>query len=305
MTDGLVMTRRRLLAAGAGGAAALAGGAAFTERSALKRRYERLTGACGDAGPIPARSGARIERGALRTARLPGGLTDFRFAFPPGHRDGDEPGLLLFLHGRGGSAADATDGLRLPDHAATSRAPDTGGGLAVAAVTGGDAYWHPRRDGRDPLGMLLEEFLPLCAERIGEAGGRVVMGVSMGGYGAALAAIERPAAFRGVVVSGGAIWASRAQQRDAVPDAFDDDADFARHEVVERARDGALDRVPVRVDCGTADAFLPGNVAFAEAVRAREERFDAGCHETRTWRRYAAGQVLFARRALLAEPFAS
>ncbi len=305
MSDATGLTRRRLLLGTAGGALAVGGGAAFVERSPLKRRYERLTGACGDAGTPPPSSRARVLRGTLRTEHLPGGRTDYRIALPPGFRDGEEPGLLLFLHGRGGSAADATQALRLQDVAAATRAPDAGDGLAVAAVTGGDGYWHPRADGRDPLAMVLDEFLPLCAERLGEAGGRVVMGVSMGGYGAALAAMTRPMAFRGLVVSSGAVWTGRAEQLAGVPDAFDDAADYARHDVVAGARRGAFGALPVRVDCGTADAFEAGNRAFAGAVRAREQRFDAGCHERRTWERYAPAQVLFARRAVLAEPFAS
>jgi pimeloyl-ACP methyl ester carboxylesterase len=267
--------------------------------------YQRATGACGEAGTEPPRSTARILKGTLRTEHLPGRRTDYRLALPPGHRDGDEPGLLVFLHGRGGRAADATDGLRLQDVAAMTRSPDSGGGLAVASVTGGDGYWHPRADGRDPLALLLDEFLPLCAERVGAGGGRVVMGVSMGGYGAALTAMNRPAAFSGVVVSSGALWPSRADQAAGIADAFDSDADYARHDVVAGAHRGVFRRLFVRVDCGTADPFLAGNRAFAAAVRPREQRFDAGCHEQRTWRRYAPEQILFARRALLAQPFAT
>lgn len=303
MADGSPITRRRLLAAG--GVATLAGVGAVAERSQLKRGYERLAGTCGDAGGEPADSRATIEQGTLRTQHLPGGRTDYRIALPSGLRPGAEPGLLIFLHGRGGRAADATDTLRLQDHAAATRSPDAGdGGLAVASVTGGDGYWHPRADGRNPLAMLLDEFLPLCAERIGTAGGRVIMGVSMGGYGAALAAMTRPNAFRGVIVSSGAIWQSPVEQAAAVPDAFDSDQDFRRHDIIDLASTDVLARVPVKVDCGTADPFLAGNRAFSERVRSREERFDAGCHEDRTWKRYAAAQVLFARRALLAEPFA-
>lgn len=305
MPDGPTITRRRLLTAGAAGVVAVAGGAAYTERSPLKRSYQRLTGACGDAGAEPARSGARVLRGTLRTEHLPGGRTDYRIALPPGLRAGDEPGLLVFLHGRGGRAADATERLRLQDIAALSRAPDTGAGLAVASVTGGDGYWHPRADGRDPLAMLLDEFLPLCADRLGTGGGRIVMGISMGGYGAALAAMARRTAFRGVIVSSGALWPGRAEQRAGMADAFDSDADYARHDVIAGARRGAFGALPVRVDCGTADPFEAGNRAFAAAVRPREQRFDAGCHELRTWRRYAPAQVEFARRALLATPFAT
>lgn len=294
-------TRRRVLAAGAGGVVVLGGAGAFIERGPLKRRYERLTGACGDAAEPVARSGSRVEAGTLPTRHLPAGRADYRIAYPPGFRKGDAPGVLVFLHGRGGQAADATARLRLQDHAVASRSPDAGdAGLAVVAVSGGDGYWHRRADGRDPLALLLDDFLPFCERRLGTKGGRVVMGVSMGGYGAALAARTAPGAFKGLVVSSGAFWTTRAEQRGSVPDAFDSDADYAGHDVIAAARSGAFAGLPIRVDCGTADPFEGANRAFARAAGARETRFDPGCHEDRTWQRYAGAQVVFARRVLLA-----
>ena len=68
----------------------------------------------------------------------------------------------------------------------------------LVAVRGGDTYWHPRASGEDALAMLLDEFIPYCRRelRLGGAAGEAVMGWSMGGYGALLAAESRPRGFQ-------------------------------------------------------------------------------------------------------------
>ena len=56
----------------------------------------------------------------------------------------------------------AFDSIHIPDVVAAAKAP-----LAVAAVDGGAAsYWHQRADGRDPLTMLLDDFIPMVEERL-------------------------------------------------------------------------------------------------------------------------------------------
>jgi S-formylglutathione hydrolase FrmB len=78
----------------------------------------------------------------------------------------------------------------------------------------------------------------------------------MGGYGALLAAEIQPGGFAAVAVASPAIWTSYAAQHGAVPDAFDGPADDAAHDVL--ARTARLRRIPIRVDSGDADPFLPG-----------------------------------------------
>jgi len=61
--------------------------------------------------------------------------------------------------------------------------------LAMVTVDGGDGYWNPH-PGDDPMAMVVHELIPRC-QRLGL--GRpphrvVVMGISMGGYGALLLA---------------------------------------------------------------------------------------------------------------------
>ena len=154
----------------------------------------------------------------------------------------------MCLPGRGSDARWVVDTLHVVDFVAAA-----GLRYAVAAVDGGESYWHRRASGEDRMRMLFDEFLPLLERRFGLRP-RAVMGWSMGGYGALLAAERRPARFRAVAVSSAAIWPTYAQQHAAVPDAFDGAADFARNDVF--AGSGRLARTAVSISCGTADPFL-------------------------------------------------
>ena len=101
---------------------------------------------------------------------------------------------------------------------------------AVVGVDGGISYWHRRKTGEDRLSMLLKELVPLCARRyrLGGGGrGRAIIGWSMGGYGALLAAETEPKLFAAVVATGPAVWTSYDAMMLGPRDAFDDAADFA------------------------------------------------------------------------------
>lgn len=271
------LTRRRLLAGGvmtalgAGTAGVLAAGGGF----------DGLTGACGEDGERPPRADppSTIERGVLSTRNADEGRAAYVLSRPPV----PAVGLLVFLPGRGGPATSAEE-LGLPDLCAPR-------GLAVASIDAGETYFHRRADGRDGKALVLEDLLGLANERLGRLP-RVIMGTSMGGYGAALLASEAPRAFRGAIVSSGAIFLAG---QDRAPGAFDGPDDFARHDVVAQAE--RLRGMPLRIDCGSADPFLRGNRALARATGATAA-FPAGCHDRGFWRRVAPAQVAFAAQVL-------
>jgi S-formylglutathione hydrolase FrmB len=137
----------------------------------------------------------------------------------------------------------------------------------------------------------MDDLLGIALEQLGRLP-RVVMGTSMGGYGAALLAQQDPKAFRGVIVSSGAIWRSPDY---VAPGAFDGAADFAAHDVIAHA--GELRGMPVRVDCGESDPFIQGNREFAQAAGAAAS-FAPGCHDRGFWRRVAPAQVAWAAGVL-------
>ena len=282
------MTRRRALT-GLGAGALAAGAAAAGARGVpLHTWYDELTGACGPSGPSPPRlRGTRVVPGTLHSASVPGPV-DYAVGLPPGHAGS---AAAVCLPGRGSDADWVMNGLHTVDFVAAA-----GLRFAVAAVDGGQSYWHRRADGEDRMRMLISDFLPLLRSAFGLEP-RAIMGWSMGGYGALLAAERHPGRFRTVAVSSAAIWQTHAQQASAVPDAFDGAADFARNDVFAGA--GRLGRSAVWLSCGTADPFLANDRAFAARLPRRPAgRFVAGCHDDDFWRRMLPAQVRFVGRTL-------
>jgi len=284
------MTRRRAVT-GLGAAAVAAGGAAASARRLpLHSWYDELTGACGPSGPSPPRlEGTRVVSGTLHSASVPEPV-DYAIGLPPGHAGS---AASVCLPGRGSDADWVMNGLHAVDFVAAA-----GLRYAVAAVDGGQSYWHRRADGEDRMRMLISDFLPLLRSAFGLEP-RAIMGWSMGGYGALLAAERHPGRFPAVAVSSAAIWQTHAQQAAAVPDAFDGAADFARNDVFAGA--GRLARSAVWLSCGAADPFLASDRAFAARLPHRPAgRFTAGCHDDDFWRRMLPAQVRFVGRALAA-----
>ena len=171
---------------------------------------------------------------------------------------------------------------------------------AVVGVDGGVSYWHRRRTGEDRLSMLLRELVPLCARRFELGGGgrkRAVIGWSMGGYGALLAAEIEPRLFAAVVAVSPAVWTSYAAMMLGPRDAFDGAADFARYDVIGHA--GRLAGVNLRVDCGRQDPFY-GYVTHLDAALPEPPSggFSAGGHDQDYWSRVAPAEAEFIGRAL-------
>ncbi|WP_238448870.1 alpha/beta hydrolase-fold protein [Micromonospora sp. 4G55] len=136
----------------------------------------------------------------------------------------------------------------------------------LAAVDGGDGYWHPHPDD-DPLTMLTGEFLPLLASRGLRTDRVAVAGWSMGGYGALLCALTRPELFRAVVATSPAIFRSYADARAVNPGAYDSAGEWDRYDVVARVREFA--GLPLRVAIGAARPVHPRGARLAGPAATR------------------------------------
>jgi pimeloyl-ACP methyl ester carboxylesterase len=192
--------------------------------------------------------------------------------------------VVVVLHGKGGDASHAFRILHLDDHAAANR-------LTLASVDGGDYYWHARRSGVDTGAMVREDFLPLVRRETGYAGKVAFLGWSMGGYGSLLLASELgPSQVAGVVAESAALWTDPAL---SAAGAFDDREDFVAHDVFERT--AVLSRIPVRLDCGRSDPFVPGNKAFARALPSAKLTLDAGGHTAGYWKDHGPAQLRWLR----------
>jgi enterochelin esterase-like enzyme len=282
-------TRRRLLV----GAGVAAGGVALGGLAAAR---SPLAGWLRDALEAPGAketppSAACVRRGEL-VSRSVAAPVPYAVVWPVGAVPGDPLPVCLALPVRAGRppvwfagpVAEVVDAGDTPP-------------FAVAAVEGGESYWHPRVNGEDRLAMLLDEFVPLCQERygLGEQG-RAIIGWSMGGYGALLTAETRPELFTAVVAVSPAVWTSYEEMARGPGDAFDDPADFARHDVIAHA--GRLAGLRVRVDCGTEDGFW-GSVTHLTAALPEPAAggFTPGGHNAEYWREVAPAQAEFIGRA--------
>ena len=277
------MTTRRafIVAAGMAGLAAVGAGVdvAVAHRTSL---LHRLGLAHSPDRVVPDAHVPQMS-GTLRSSRMRR-TVDWTIATPPAPVEG----VIFCLHGHGDNHRFAFDQIHVPDVVAS-----IGARLAVAAVDGGlDSYWHPRADGTDALGMLLDEFVPMVDARLG-VDRRALLGWSMGGYGALLAAETAPQRFRAVAAASPALWTSPSA---TAPGAFDSAADYHRYDVF--ARTDALSGLVTRVDCGTSDPFYAAAKKLVARLRTQQSSFLPGFHDAAYWRSVAPAQVATVNAAL-------
>jgi len=237
---------------------------------------DELDGACSVptavlkfASPGPSLSGVFHSRTRNRNV-------GYTITYPPGHGPGDALPLVVMLHGEGGDHVNPLAGMT----SALAMALVVDGKplppMAMVTVDGGRGYWNPH-PGDDPMGMVIDELIPMCqkrslgVERIG------AMGISMGGYGAVLLGEKYPHLINAVAAISPAIWTSYDQARNVNPGAYASAEDFAADDAVTHA--GSLAGVPVRVASGISDPFQPGVRALADHLPPGSVVvFSEGCH---------------------------
>jgi pimeloyl-ACP methyl ester carboxylesterase len=237
----------------------------------------------------PSAAGVQVERGAFLTRYVAGAV---RYAIVLPDRAHTLDRVAYVLPGRGSDADAAVDlGLAgfLAEYLRAGGRP-----FALAAIDAGESYFHPRTSGEDRLALTTVAFPRVVRDVLRVRRGRLreaLMGQSMGGYGALLAAEREPERYRAVAVAGPAIFPSYEDERRSVGDAFDSAADFRAHDVVAGAT--ALRSVPVRIAVGTRDPFLPGVRRFAAACPSARILVRPGCHDDGFWRTSFADGLQF------------
>jgi S-formylglutathione hydrolase FrmB len=284
------VSRRRFLTGAAGAMVLAAAGVAYEiERSPSGGDPP------GRVGHSPAASGEPSVTNGVFRSKILGASVGYSLAVPAGHRLGDGLPVVFMLPGRGGTAAGCMTGTRMPTFVADAIRSGDAPPFALAAVDGGESYWHPRTSGEDRMSMLMQEFVPMCADRwrLGETrAGRAIMGWSMGGYGAILMAERYPQDFRAVAAASPAIWTSYDAMMLGPGDAFDSAAQFATYDVIVHA--DALAPTAVRVDCGLQDGFYPYVQAFVQSLPSPPAGvFIAGGHDGAFWLKIGPGQARF------------
>ena len=289
-------SRRALLLGGAGATAAgLAGIGTGVYAGALpgRPRLQAVLGLNGEAGLVPSVEPALVEEGTFISARRGGLETGFTVVTPLG-ASAALP-VVVALHGRGSDHRSLV-GPRfrierfLEDHVERGGEP-----FAIGAVDGGQSYWHERPNGEDAGAMVVEEFLPLLAERGLRAtpADRIgLLGWSMGGYGALrLGGLLGPDRVAAVCAVSPAMWADPG---DASRSGFADAAEYDEFTVQGRQDD--LDGVAVRIDCGTGDQFYRAVEDYADRFPGDADvkvTFEPGGHDPDYWRRMMPAQLDF------------
>ena len=237
----------------------------------------------------PGQAAKPVGRTGASAAREISGTLDSRFtkarmgwtiSMPGGAR---KPLATVFcLHGYHSDHRMAFDQVDLPQVAAGLGLP-----LVIAAVDGGaDSYWHKRADGTDAMAMLMREFVPLVRDRVGPLP-QALLGWSMGGYGALLAAERFTGQFHAVAPASPAVWLAPG---DTAPGAFDSPADFYANDVFTGV--GRLRPLKVAVFCGDQDPFYVATRHLVGLMRyPHEARFAPGGHDDTYWRSVAPGQL--------------
>lgn len=270
-------------------AAAVGGGVAVEWDSP---RFVRLRGGCGDTPAIP-KPAYTVTRGTFASHAM-GASMPWAVAIP--HRAVMSevatlpPKLVVCLTGLGDDIDAVFSGIGFPGYATAADL-----NLAFAVPGGGDdLYWHPRADGRDPLSWAVDEFLPMVEDRFavgGSAPARATLGWSMGGFGALLAAQQRPTTFGAVAALSPAVFPSYDASRSGHSFTFDSVADWEHYGLW-----GHLDELrgtPVRVDCGSADPFAPMARELLRRIPGAVGEIGSGCHDQGFWRRSAPTALRF------------
>jgi S-formylglutathione hydrolase FrmB len=298
------------LACSAGAVATLAGGGGagleLVSHGVLpgKAALDRLDGACSLPGTrfsFPSGVGRTVTGSFFSSKR--NRQVAYSIGYPPLHDPGSALPLVVMLHGFGGDHATALASLTPAQAVALAGANGASPAfplppMALVTVDGGNGYWnaHP---GDDPMGMLVDELIPLCRRLgLGRPPQRIgAMGISMGGYGALLLAEKHPTLVSAVAAISPAIWTSYAQARAANAGAYASAAAFTANDAVTHA--GSLAGVPVRVATGYGDPFYPGVRALAAALPAGSVvDFGKGCHDGPFFTEQEPASLQFLARSL-------
>lgn len=135
--------------------------------------------------------------------------------------------------------------------------------------------------------MVLDELIPMLADKGLDTSRVGFLGWSMGGYGALLLGARLgPARTAAICAVSPALWLSPGA---TAPGAFDGAADFNANSVFGLP---ALGSIPIRIDCGTSDPFYDATKAFIAQLPAPPAGgFSPGGHDASFWSAQLPGEL--------------
>jgi enterochelin esterase-like enzyme len=207
--------------------------------------------------------------------------------------------LLVFLHAQGDNQNSYLNSQMFAALAAQgSAAPD------VVFPYGSDSWWHNRSTGAW-ASYVFSEVIPQAVALLHADGRRVAIGgISMGAFGALDIARLHPDRFCAVGAHSAALFLTDA---DAPSGAFDDRADSARNNVIRFAsRSNLYGKMPVWIDVGKQDSYLPANMELMHELRAHGANVtfsvEPGGHNGSYWNSRWSDYMSFYSRSLASCP---
>jgi len=274
----------------------LTGGTSLLAACAVQRaQLSSLVHHCGSPQALPDVASRPVQYGSFASSVLKQRV-GYAIALPP--NSGPLRGVAYAFPGRGATAAMLFPALGHDKYLASLAQEPDFLRFAVAAVDSGESYWHHRAGGEDRMAMFVKEFAPFVHRLLDLPTGahESLLGYSMGGYGALLAAIRQPHRYSAVAVAGPAIWSSFEEQHASVPDAFDNRADFTRNSIF--ASVNALRSQAIRIDCGRTDPFAGSVKLLQKELPAAIVSVRDGCHDDTLFRSSVADQLRHISRHL-------
>jgi pimeloyl-ACP methyl ester carboxylesterase len=257
--------------------AAVAGGGALVEYDVLpgRSRAYRLLGLKSDVAPVPDVAGGPRVSGWF-TSEARGAEVGWAVAYPPNSPTDAALPVVVALHAGQGNHETVFDGGLAMDRFLAMAVADGVPPYAIAAVDGADG-WRAYPDGTGAGAMVVEEFLPLLADRGLLVDRLGYLGWSMGGYGALLLGATTGPRVRAVAA------ASPALVKGAQEAAYD----------VWRLRDAYAD-IPLRIDIGRGDSFYRAVMDYEDGLpEPPAGSVTLGSHTHAYWRSVASKQLRF------------
>lgn len=231
-----------------------------------------------------------MEYGVFYAASL-GRDVPYAVSLPPSYRTAPERRypLVIFLHGMFNDERDwESRGVQAALDAL--RAKGQVGEFIVAIPRGENSFYINAKQGERYEDAIVQDFLPFIEQRyrtLGTRAGRLIAGISMGGYGALLMAFKYPDRFAGVAAHCAAIFTEAPSPPQSADDRIGtwryglatklygnppDVAFFEAHNplTVVQKRAAALRQLSIYFDVGTEDRyrFDVGNRRLHETLEA-------------------------------------
>lgn len=291
------LTRRTLLAGGAASVTATGAASVGVYEGVLPGRVllQGAFGLNGEDGVVPDVATGPVESGSFVSQARLGATVRWHLLRPPGTTAADALPLVVALHGLHWEIDSFLPGdLGVAEFLAVAVAGGTPP-YAIVVPEGGDTYWHERPDGEDAGAMVVDELLPLMAERglrtrpTDKVG---LVGWSMGGFGALhLAGVLGATRTAAVAVAGPAIWSDAAE---ASSSGFVDAAEYDAVNLFDQRE--LLNGIPLSIDVGTGDPFYRDVEDYVDGFADDAEihsTIEAGAHDRGFWRRMMPAQLEF------------